>query len=176
MRQSGLLSMGRIQLGRTKRARTCVTLVFYHRYGCKHLRSPNLRGRIRCHVVSLRGDEIDQSLTRQAADYHEEDHPEITAYLRTLGQLAGSGPQSGELDEAASRVDAYTSSQADALIEETQRVMAEAAARGEDPEAALREIVERAVREGLDFGGQLGDMLAEGDGRKKSRRDEEDEA
>jgi hypothetical protein len=54
--------------------------------------------------------------------------------------------------------------------------MAEAAARGEDPEAALREIVERAVREGLDFGGQLGDMLAEGDGRKKSRRDEEGEA
>lgn len=48
--------------------------------------------------------------------------------------------------------------------------MAEAAARGEDPEAALKEIVERAVREGLDFGGQLGGLLD--DGRKKRRGDE----
>lgn len=49
--------------------------------------------------------------------------------------------------------------------------MAEAAARGEDPEAALKEIVERAVRDGMDFGGQLGDVLE--DGRKRTRRDGE---
>ena len=53
-------------------------------------------------------------------------------------------------------------------------MMAEAAARGEDPEAALKEIVERAVRDGMDFGGQLGDVLE--DGRKRTRRDGEGES
>ena len=47
----------------------------------------------------------------------------------------------------------YTNEQASALMEETRRIMEEAEATGEDPEDKLREVVERAVREGIVWGG-----------------------
>lgn len=51
-------------------------------------------------------------------------------------------------------------------MEEAQRAMQAAAERGEDPEAVLREIVERAMREGQVAGGELDQAEAD---RKRTR-------
>lgn len=54
-------------------------------------------------------------------------------------------------------VDTFTSQQTTDLLAETQRIMLEAEQSGENPDEKLREVVERAVREGFDFGGRLGE-------------------
>lgn len=58
--------------------------------------------------------------------------------------------------------------------------MEEAERDGTDPDERLREVVERAVRQGFSFGGQLGDaagagQAAEMDGQAETKRTREDE-
>jgi hypothetical protein len=140
-----------IRQQRMKRGRTCVfpiiSIILFRVDRCcqdANTKSSNGAG-ARESGANGKGAKETMLMLSQAADYHEEDHPDISAYLRSLDPSAAStatgATADADADNAVSRVDAYTSSQADALIEETQRVMAEAAARGEDPEAALKEIV-----------------------------------
>lgn len=78
---------------------------------------------------------------------------------------------------SALAVDNYTSTQTTNLLEETKRIMEESERDGTDPDERLREVVERAVREGFNFGGALGGVAAVAesieveDGRKRTRED-----
>ncbi|RSH91946.1 hypothetical protein EHS25_009316 [Saitozyma podzolica] len=108
----------------------------------------------------------DEGLT--PADAIEDDHPEISTFLRVQD---GAGP-------SALDVDAFTSTQTSSLLEESRRIMLQSQADGVDPEERLREVVERAVREGLSYG-QMGsrgpegeDAQADGDEKKRTRMDE----
>ena len=49
-------------------------------------------------------------------------------------------------------MDQFANLQTSVLLEETQRIMQEAEEKGEEPDERLREVVERAVREGLVWG------------------------
>lgn len=117
---------------------------------------------------------VDLELILQAADFIEDDHPEIAQYLRSLlpssttisdpstaapvAQIDGSGP-------SALAIDNYAQDQASSLLQETQRIMREAEQTGENPDEKLREVVERAVREGMAWGGENGaDGAADGQG------------
>lgn len=82
-------------------------------------------------------------------------------------------------DVSALAVDEYTSNQTSELMQETRRIMEEAEREGTDPDEKLREVVERAVRQGFSFGGQLGDAAGAGEGEgggegeeRKRTRDE----
>ena len=90
----------------------------------------------------------------QAADMLEEDHPDIADYLRSLSNNADHVLPSDAAEPQISQhaVDSYTSNQTSELIEESQRIMAEAERDGVDPDERLKELVERAVREGVAFG------------------------
>jgi hypothetical protein len=55
-------------------------------------------------------------------------------------------------------------------LEETKRIMEESERDGTDPDDRLREVVERAVREGFNFGGQLGDAVAGETGEDEERK------
>lgn len=109
----------------------------------------------------------------QAADALEEDHPEISSYLRSLTDPTSTttsnsqtqdltNPNATEVDVSALAVDEYTSQQTSSLLEDTKRIMEEAERDGTDPDERLREVVERAVRQGFSFGGQLGDAAGSG--------------
>lgn len=83
----------------------------------------------------------------------------------------GAGP-------SALDVDAFTSTQTSSLLEESRRIMLQSQVDGVDPEERLREVVERAVREGLSYG-QMGsrgpegeDAQADGDEKKRTRMDQ----
>lgn len=54
---------------------------------------------------------------------------------------------------SALAMDNYAQNQASSLLEETQRIMRQAEETGENPDEKLREVVERAVREGMAWGG-----------------------
>jgi hypothetical protein len=45
-------------------------------------------------------------------------------------------------------------------MEETRRIMEESERDGTNPDERLREVVERAVRDGYAFGGQVGDEVS----------------
>jgi hypothetical protein len=78
-------------------------------------------------------------------------------------------------------VDSFTSQQTSNLLAETQRIMLESEQSGANPDERLREVVERAVREGFNFGGALGDGAdasaqqggVDGEGVKRSRGPED---
>ncbi len=64
------------------------------------------------------------------------------------------------------------------LLSETQRIMEESQRDGTNPDERLREVVERSVRDGIEFGGQVGDAVrphehvngeADGDGDDRKR-------
>jgi hypothetical protein len=78
--------------------------------------------------------------------------------LRSLDPSSAVQAQAGEDSARPSdtEVDAYATEQAGSLLEETQRIMAEAERDGSNPDERLREVVERAVRDGFSFGGQIG--------------------
>ncbi|KAL1409711.1 hypothetical protein Q8F55_003707 [Vanrija albida] len=107
-----------------------------------------------------------------AADSLEEDHPAVAAYLRGVtGEAAPETHAGAEVSQYA--VDQYASRQTDDLLAETQRIMEESERDGVDPEERLREVVGRAVRQGFNFGGELGhaadDAAATGDDAKRAR-------
>lgn len=109
----------------------------------------------------------------QAADFLEEDHPDIAIYLRSLSSSTSttsdpSAPLIGtvrtidavedsEMDgqgaPSALAVDNYAQEQASTLMAETQLIMEEAERTGENPDEKLREVVERAIRGGVALGG-----------------------
>lgn len=121
-----------------------------------------------------------------AAEQLEEDHPDVAAFLRSLtGEVAPTRPQgvdderevadgdisNGQISQLA--LDNYTATQTAALLEEAQRIMEECARDGVEPDERLREVVERAVRDGLAFGREAGEdeapAAAEGDQQKRAR-------
>jgi hypothetical protein len=69
-------------------------------------------------------------------------------------------------------VDNYAEEQASTLMLETQRIMEEAERTGENPDEKLREVVERAIREGMAWGGN-GNEAVEGIVEQVKRRREE---
>ncbi|WWD15899.1 hypothetical protein CI109_100323 [Kwoniella shandongensis] len=108
-----------------------------------------------------------------ASDSLEEDHPEISTYLRSLLPASESDPTSsdqptttnttttsdsadddvggeGQISQLA--LDNYTTAQTSYLLAEAQSILEQSALDGSDPDERLREVVERAVREGLQFG------------------------
>ncbi|WVR05281.1 hypothetical protein IAU60_002293 [Kwoniella sp. DSM 27419] len=100
-----------------------------------------------------------------AADSLEEDQPEITAWLQSLNPQSasagadvtgaeGEGEGAGQISQLA--LDNFTSEQSSALMVEAQRIMAECAETGEDPDERLRAVVEAAVAQGLAFGREAG--------------------
>jgi hypothetical protein len=67
-------------------------------------------------------------------------------------------------------MDQYASRQTNDLLAQAQAIMAQAERDGSDPDAALREVVGRAVREGFSFGAdQRGEQ--EEEGAKRSRQE-----
>lgn len=124
----------------------------------------------------------------QAADFLEEDHPDIAIYLRSLASssimappappapFVGSVRTIDAIDDSvpasALAVDNYAQEQASSLMVEAQRIMEEAERTGEDPDAKLREVVERAIRQGMAWGGG-GQEAVEGLVEQVKRRREE---
>jgi hypothetical protein len=120
---------------------------------------------------------------KQPAEALAEEHPQISQYLLSLDP---SNPQPPSLPSAeeeeegpisALAVENYTSTQTTNLLEETKRIMEESERDGTDPDERLREVVERAVREGFNFGGVLGGVAGVAEsievdgGGKRSRED-----
>ncbi|CAK9782299.1 ankyrin [Cutaneotrichosporon oleaginosum] len=103
-----------------------------------------------------------------AAESLAEDHPAVAAYLRSLtGDAAPSAPEDAVSQHA---MDAYASRQTNDLLAQAQEIMAQAERDGSDPDAALRAVVERAVREGFSFGAEQGGSETE-EGAKRSRQE-----
>lgn len=67
-------------------------------------------------------------------------------------------------------MDAYASHQTNDLLAQAQTIMAQAEQDGSDPDAALREVVGRAVREGFSFGAEQRGGEQE-EGAKRSRQE-----
>jgi hypothetical protein len=125
------------------------------------------------------------TLTHQPAQALEEEHPQISTYLHSLDPNSQStinpanpttSTEEGPISALA--VETYTSHQTTNLLEETKRIMEASERDGTDPDEQLREVVERAVREGFNFGGALGGVAAaasgvevdgEDEGRKRAR-------
>ncbi|WRT67123.1 uncharacterized protein IL334_004089 [Kwoniella shivajii] len=145
-----------------------------------------------------------------AADQLEEDHPEISSYLYSLlpsserppsadgqlrlGQGEGDNPinnnegegenENGTMgDSAISQLalENFTSTQSDALMIEAQKIMEQCAITGEDPDEKLRQVVEKAIKDGLSFaqasgaGGTVSNGQADGvindEGNKRIREE-----
>ncbi|KIR96866.1 ankyrin repeat-containing protein [Cryptococcus deuterogattii 2001/935-1] len=123
-----------------------------------------------------------------AAEQLEEEHPDVAAFLRSLtGEVAPTRPEgmdderevadgdisNGQISQLA--LDNYTATQTAALLQEAQRIMEECARDGVEPDERLREVVERAVRDGLAFGREAGEdeapAPAEDDQQKRARED-----
>ncbi|WVQ71642.1 hypothetical protein IAR50_001182 [Cryptococcus sp. DSM 104548] len=116
-----------------------------------------------------------------AGEQLEEDAPEVATYLNGLTGLGGQadddaevGNTSGDISQLA--VDNFTATQTSALLEEAQRIMEQCAAEGVEPDERLREVVERAVREGMAFGqasgeGEEGAATSQGDSSKRAREE-----
>ncbi|KAI9638308.1 ankyrin repeat-containing domain protein [Dioszegia hungarica] len=105
-----------------------------------------------------------------AADYLEDDHPEIAAYLRSMpsGGVPPAADGAAAVDARAERI---ADMEADELMLEAQAIMEEAQRTGEDPEGRLRGIVEQAVNRGIAAaGGAEGGAEAE-EARKRTRMD-----
>ncbi|WVQ78100.1 hypothetical protein IAT38_000181 [Cryptococcus sp. DSM 104549] len=126
---------------------------------------------------------------QRASDVLEDDHPEIASYLRGLlpedqrGGAEGAEGVEGAEEQGESGVEGlsqlamenYTSEQTAALMAEAQRIMEQCAADGTEPDERLRELVERAVASGLQFGREAGEAEAAGavDGEERKRVREE---
>ncbi|WVW83111.1 hypothetical protein I302_105129 [Kwoniella bestiolae CBS 10118] len=121
-----------------------------------------------------------------AADQLAEDHPEISSYLQSLlppdQQQALQGAEAeqeiiGDSSISQLALENFTSSQSEQLMAQAQRIMAECAERGEDPDEKLRELVEGVVKSGLDFARAAQDQVegaevdGEGDGGKRVREE-----
>ena len=72
-----------------------------------------------------------------------------------------------EVSELA--VDQYANRQTSSLLHETQRIMEESERDGVEPDERLREVVERAVRDGFSYGGRIGDAGVDVDGEETKR-------
>jgi len=70
-------------------------------------------------------------------------------------------------------MDNFASQQTSSLLQETQRIMQEAEVTGENPDEKLREVVERAVRDGLSWTGAGEGEVVEGLTEDIKRRREE---
>lgn len=121
-------------------------------------------------------------LTNQPAQALEEEHPSISTYLHSLSPDYNTNSTAqiptDPNEVSALAVDNYTSAQTSDLLAQTRVIMEQCERDGTDPDERLREVVERAVREGFNFGGQLGDAAAGGAGGevaeaevKRSRED-----
>ena len=119
---------------------------------------------------------------QQPAEALAEEHPQISQYLLSLDpsqpqQILPPTEEDGEGPISALAVENYTSTQTTNLLEETKRIMEESERDGTDPDERLREVVERAVREGFNFGGVLGGVAGVAEsievdgGAKRSRED-----
>ena len=155
------------------------------RYQWPHSEQPPKPTSIKCSSLSCL---IISSLHEARADQKPaealaEEHPQISQYLLSLDP---SNPQQTlpptELEEegpiSALAVENYTSTQTTNLLEETKRIMEQSERDGTDPDEILREVVERAVREGFNFGGVLGGVAGVAEsievddgGGKRSRED-----
>ena len=103
----------------------------------------------------------------------DEDHPTIASYLRSLTSSTlppsthSHDPPIPQMSQHA--LESYTSTQTSALMEESQRIIAQAEAEGVDPDDRLREMVERAVRQGVSFGQAQGAVEADEEGQDEKR-------
>lgn len=108
----------------------------------------------------------------------------MAEYLRSLTASSASAPlgQAGAIDPSGAApvvLDQIANAQTSNLIADAQRIMAEAERDGTDPDERLRQIVEQAVRQGLNLGGLVGQQSRqeadgqpeEEDGRKRTRGD-----
>ena len=119
---------------------------------------------------------------QKPAEALAEEHPQISQYLFSLDPTNPQPPTLTSNEEegpiSALAVENYTSTQTTNLLEETKRIMEQSERDGTDPDERLREVVERAVREGFNFGGVLGGVagVAESievdDGGGKRSRDD----
>ncbi|KAK4688657.1 hypothetical protein P7C73_g1461, partial [Tremellales sp. Uapishka_1] len=113
----------------------------------------------------------DEGLT--AGEALQEDHPDIAAYLLSLttSSTLPPNPSSAQPQISVSElaVDNYASEQTAALLQQTKEIMEAAERDGVSPDAQLRQVVERAVRDGLTFGGELGGQ-DQGGGEEEHKR------
>lgn len=72
------------------------------------------------------------------------------------------GDTSGDVSQLA--IDTFTNDQTNALMEDARRVMEQAERDGTDPEEALKELVQKAVEQGLSFAGDAGAAAGSGAG------------
>ncbi|RSH88054.1 uncharacterized protein EHS24_000581 [Apiotrichum porosum] len=100
-----------------------------------------------------------------AADSLDEDHPTVAAYLRSVnGAPAPAAPAAEGEGEGVNQlaVDEFAARQTADLMAQSQSIIAEAQRTGTNPDDLLRDLVQRAVREGFSFGGDIGDMAGSG--------------
>lgn len=95
---------------------------------------------------------------RTAAETLNDDSPDVAAYLRSVtGEAAPAPAEDQEMQDtpqgvSSQAVDAFASQQTQELLARTQAIMEQAEKDGTNPDERLREVVERAVREGFQFG------------------------
>lgn len=115
--------------------------------------------------LSLRALLLAQTDHEQAADSLDEDHPTVAAYLRSVtGAPAPAAPAAEGEGEGVNQlaVDEFAARQTADLMAQSQSIIAEAQRTGTNPDDLLRDLVQRAVREGFSFGGDIGDMAGSG--------------
>ena len=101
----------------------------------------------------------------------EDEHPDVAAYLRSLSSGDAQPPVGNGVEVSELAVDQYANQQTSSLLHETQRIMEESERDGVDPDERLREVVERAVRDGFSYGGRIGegDAVVDVDGEEAKR-------
>lgn len=84
----------------------------------------------------------------QPAEYLYEDHPEVAIYLQSTLNASAAASGSAPVHPSEYQAEQLSSRIADQLMEQTDAIMTQAEQDGTDPEAALRDVVGRAVLNG----------------------------
>lgn len=98
----------------------------------------------------------------------------MAAYLRGI---TGEAVEPTTTAEGPSQhaVDTFASQQTSNLMEEARAIIEQAERDGVDPDERLREVVQRAVREGFQYGGDLGEVSAPDAGAESDNKRSRDQ-
>jgi uncharacterized protein len=111
----------------------------------------------------------------QPAEYLFEEHPETAVYLQSLINSSNPLPLPNIIPTSTTsyQTEQATTQMTESLIAQTNQIMEDAARDGTDPEERLREVVGRALENGIRMGRQeevLGEeTMVDGPSSKRAR-------